>query len=124
MSRLALGRFKHAPDFTVRGMPHCCAGCLMSVMAFVGLMIFSAVWLVVQLCPRCVVSVVAVVATYCVIASLVLLRRLRSVLTVTDIQLVGDWCISQLGRDPRLDCCSAFCIMAVLTVSMLTHQAK
>jgi len=65
--------------------------------------------------------VVVVDATYCVISSLVLLHRLRSVLSVSDVQLVVDWCVSQLNdivaARHLTNCRSAFCLLASLTVS-------
>ena len=75
---------------------------------------------------KCSCVAVVVCATYCAVASLVLVRRLHSVLAVCDIELIRHWCVSQFSDFQHVthanrpsDCSSAFCISATLTVSML-----
>jgi len=62
---------------------------------------------------------VVVGATYCAVASLLLLHRLRSVLKASDVELIRCWSVSRLGDTNKTpDCFSAFCMSAILTVSM------
>lgn len=76
-------------------------------------------WSVVAVCNHIsfVALFVAVTATYSAVALLLLLHRLRSLLTVSDIELIHHWCVSQASKP--LDCCSVFCVLATLAVSML-----
>ena len=76
----------------------------------------------VRACVRVCVSVFVVGATYCAVASLVLLRRLRRVLSASDIEVACEWCCSQSAAHQSSQCCAAFCVLATLTVSLLSRD--
>lgn len=67
-------------------------------------------------------------ATYCAVASLSLLRRLKSALTQREIEQLHHWCINRLDAEstnrtnkPADGSCS-FWILAVLSVCTVRHN--